>query len=70
MIELTQMQQKQLEETGDIRVLDPATNIQYMLIKADEFAQIQEFLQKMVDPNEQEAWSDAIEETRSEMSKE
>jgi hypothetical protein len=70
MIELTQMQQKELEETGDIRVLDPGTNTKYVLIKADEFAQLQKFLQQMVDPNEQEAWADAIEETRSDMSHE
>jgi hypothetical protein len=71
MIELTDDQRQELKGNGkQVRVLDPATNTEYVLVRADIFARLQDVLEQIDDETEQEAWADAVEEARSEMTSE
>ena len=71
MIQLTEQQRKDLKDNGEpVRVLDPATSTEYVLVRADLYARLQQLLEQAEDETEQEAWADAIEEARSEMSNE
>jgi len=71
MIELTEQQRQELPVNGDAaRVLDPATRTEYVLVRADVYASLRPFLEQAEDEAEQEAWADAVEEARSEMTSE
>ena len=71
MIQLTEEQRQELKGNGDhVRVLDPATHTEYVLVRADVFARLQQLVQQAEDETEQEAWLDAVEEARSEMANE
>jgi hypothetical protein len=71
MIELTENQQAELKRNGQqLRVLDPATGTEYVLVRADTHARLQQLLEQAEDETEQEAWGDAVEEARSEMTNE
>jgi hypothetical protein len=70
MIELTEQQRQELNGNGErVRVLDPATRTEYVLVRADIYARLQALLEQAEDEVEQEAWADAVEEARSEMAK-
>jgi hypothetical protein len=69
MIELTDKQQQELKDNGEpVRVVDPATRTEYVLVRADVYARLQQLLEQAEDETEQEAWADAVEEAQSEMS--
>lgn len=71
MIELTEKQRQELKGNGEpVRVLDPATSTQYVLVRADVHARLQQLLEQAEDETLQEAWADAVEEARSAMSNE
>jgi hypothetical protein len=71
MIELTDDQRQKLKGNGEpVHVLDPATRTEYVLVRADIFARLQQILEQVEDDTEQEAWADAVEEARSEMANE
>jgi hypothetical protein len=71
MIELTEEQRKELKSNGKhVRLLDPTTRMEYLLVRADVYARLQQLLEQAEDEAEQEAWSDAVEEARSEMASE
>ena len=71
MIELTEKQRQELKGNGtQVRVLDPTTRTEYVLVRADVFARLQQLVQQAEDETEQEAWLDAVEEARSEMANE
>jgi hypothetical protein len=71
MIELTEAQQQMLKGTGgQLRVLDPTTRTEYVLVPADVYAQLLLLLEQVEDEAEQEAWANAVEEARSEMASE
>jgi hypothetical protein len=71
MIELTETQRRELKADGKHpRVLDPATNTEYVLIPADVYARLRTQLEQAEDDIEQEAWADAVDEARSEMASE
>jgi hypothetical protein len=68
MIELTEKQQQQLQRSDEpARILDPGTSTEYVLVRADVYARLQQLLEQAEDETEQEAWADAVEEARSEM---
>jgi hypothetical protein len=68
MIELTEQQQQALKGNGEpLRILDPATSTEYVLVRADIYSHFQHLLEQATDEAEQEAWADAVEEARSEM---
>jgi hypothetical protein len=68
MIELTEKQQRELRGNGEpLRVLDPATSTEYVLVRADVYSRLQFLLEQAADEAEQESWADAVEEARSEM---
>jgi hypothetical protein len=68
MIELTEEQRQELKTNGaSIRALDPATRTEYVLVRADVHARLQELLEQAEDEVEQEAWADTVEEARSAM---
>jgi hypothetical protein len=71
MITLTEMQGQYLKGSGAyVRVLDPITRTEYVLVRADVFARLKQLVQQADDETEQEAWLDAVEEARSEMAHE
>jgi hypothetical protein len=71
MIELTDDQRQELKRNGEPgHVLDPATRTEYVLVRADIFARLQQVLEEIEDDTMQEAWADAVEEARSEMANE
>jgi hypothetical protein len=71
MITLTEKQQQEIKGSGaQMRVLDPTTRTEYVLVRADVFARLQQLVQQAEDETEQEAWLDAVEEARSEMANE
>jgi hypothetical protein len=71
MIELTEQQRQELKGNGaHVRVLDPTTRTEYVLVRADVYARLQQLLQQAEDETEQEAWADAVEEARAEMANE
>ena len=71
MIELTEQQRQELKANGErMCVFDPATRTEYVLVRADVYARLQLLLEQAEDETEQEAWADAVEEARSEMSNE
>ncbi len=71
MIELTEEQRQELKGNGEhTRLLDPATRTEYVLVRADLYEQLRPLLEQAEDEAEQEAWSDAVEEARSEMANE
>jgi hypothetical protein len=71
MIELTEQQRQELKGNGaQVRVLDPTTRTEYVLVRADVYARLQQLLQQAEDETEQEAWADAVEEARAEMAHE
>jgi hypothetical protein len=71
MIELTENQRQELKSTAEpVRVLDPATSTEYVLMRADVYARLQQLVEQAEDETEQEAWADAGEEARSEMANE
>jgi hypothetical protein len=71
MIELTEDQRQELKGNGEhARLLDPATRTEYVLVRADVFEQLRPLLEEARDDAEQDAWSDAVEEARSEMANE
>lgn len=71
MITLTEKQQRELKGSGvHVRVLDPTTRAEYVLVRADVFARLQLLVQQAEDEMEHEAWLDGIEEARAEMANE
>jgi hypothetical protein len=71
MIELTEAQRQELKGNGEhARLLDPATRTEYVLVRADLYEQLRPLLEQAEDEAEQAAWSDAVEEARSEMANE
>jgi hypothetical protein len=71
MIELTEQQRQELKGSGvHVRVLDPATGTEYVLVRADVYARLQQLLEQVADETEQAAWANAVEEARSEMANE
>jgi hypothetical protein len=71
MIKLSEKQRKELKKEGEhVRVVDPATQTEYVLVRADVFARLQQLLDQAEDETEQEAWLDAVEEARSKMANE
>ena len=71
MAKLTEKQRQELQGNGEpIHVLDPATGTEYVLVRADVHARLQKLLEQAEDDIVQEAWADAVEEARSEMSSE
>jgi hypothetical protein len=71
MIELTEQQWQELQGNGEaVRVLDPVTHTEYVLVRADDYARLRPFLEQAEDEAEQEAWADAVEEARFEMASE
>jgi len=71
MIELTDEQRQELKSNGEHpRVLDPGTKTEYMLIRSDVCARLQQLLEQAEDDVEQEGWADAVAEARSEMANE
>ena len=71
MIELTDIQRQELTDGSEnVRVLDTATGTEYVLVRADVYARLQQLFQQAEDETEQEAWADAVEEARSEMANE
>jgi hypothetical protein len=71
MIELTDTQRQELKGNGEhVRVLDPATGTEYVQVRADVYARLQQLSKQAEDEIEQEAWADAVEEARSEMANE
>lgn len=68
MIQLTEQQHEELKANGDaVRVLDPTTNAEYVLVPVADYARLQRFREQAEDVAEQAAWADAVEEARSEM---
>jgi hypothetical protein len=68
MIELTEPQQKALKGNGEpLRVLDPTTSTEYVLVRADVYSHLQQFPEQAEDKAEQAAWADAVEEARMKM---
>ncbi len=64
MIQLTEQQQQALKGNGEpLRVLDPATKTEYVLVRADIYSHLQHLLEQAEDETEQEAWADAVEES-------
>jgi len=71
MIELTENQRQELKGNSEpVRVLDPGTGTEYILMRADVYTRFQQLLEQTEDETEQEAWADAVEEARSEMTNE
>jgi hypothetical protein len=71
MIELTETQRHELKTSGETaRVIDPATRTEYLLVRIDVHARLLQLLEQAEDEITQEAWADAVEEARSEMSNE
>jgi hypothetical protein len=71
MIELTEEQGRELKGNGEpARVLDPTTSTEYVLVRSDIYARLQQLLGQAEDEAEQEAWADAVEEARSQMANE
>jgi hypothetical protein len=71
MIELSETQRQELRGSLDpVRVLDPGTSTEYVLVRADVYARLQRILEQAEDETEQEAWADAVEEARSQMANE
>ncbi len=71
MIELTEKQREELKgDGGPLRVVDPVTRAEYVLVPADLYARLQPLLERSEDEAEQAAWADAVEEARSEMAQE
>jgi hypothetical protein len=71
MIELSKTQRQELRGGLEpVRVLDPATRMEYVLVRADLYARLQQILEQAEDEAEQEAWADAVEEARSQMANE
>jgi hypothetical protein len=71
MIELTEKQQEALKGNSEpVRVLNPATSTEYVLVRADVYSRLQHLLEQAADQTEQEAWADAVEEARAEMTNE
>jgi hypothetical protein len=71
MIELTEQQREELKRNGaQLRFLDKVTNKEYVLVPADVYTRLQQFLEHAEDEAEQDAWADAVEEARSEMAEE
>ena len=71
MIELNEKQREALKGNGHhVRVLDPATSTEYVLVRADVYARLQQLLEQGEYEAEQDAWADAVEEARSEMTNE
>ena len=59
MIEPTEMQQQALKGNGEqLRVFDPATSTEYVLVRADVYSCLQHLLEQAEDETEQEAWAD------------
>ena len=70
-MELTDQQRRELKGNGEpVRVLDPATRTEYVLVRADVYARLQHLVEQAENAAEQEAWVDAVEEARSEMTNE
>ena len=71
MIELTEQQRHELPGNGGHAVVrDPATCVEYVLLRADIFARVRELVEQAEDEILQEAWADAVEEARSELASE
>jgi hypothetical protein len=71
MIELTKQQQQELNANGaQVRVVDPATKTEYVLVRADAHPRLQQLLEQAEEESEKEAWADAVEEARSGMANE
>ena len=71
MIELTEEQWQELNGNGEhARLLDPATQREYVLVPADVYERLRPLLEQAEDDAEQEAWADVVEEARSEMATE
>jgi hypothetical protein len=71
MIELTEQQRQELPGNGETaRVLGPTTHTEYVLVRANLFTRLLPLLEQAADDAEQEAWSDTVEEVRSEMANE
>jgi hypothetical protein len=71
MITLTEKQRQELKRIGShVRVVDPTTRTEYVLVRADVFARLQQLVQQAENEIEQEGWLDAVEEARSEMANE
>jgi len=71
MIELTEKQRQELNGKDEhVRVVDPATSTEYVLLRADVYARLQQLLEQAEDETEQETWADAVEEAHAEMTNE
>jgi hypothetical protein len=71
MIELTEEQRQGMKSNGEpVRLLDPATKTEYVLVRSDVYARLQELLEQAEDDVEQEGWADAVEEARFGMANE
>jgi hypothetical protein len=69
MIELTERQRQEIpRDGGQIRMRDPATNTEYVLVRADVSTRLRHLLEQAEDDVLQDAWADAVDEARSEMS--
>ncbi len=70
MIELTEEQRRELKSNGEhARLFDSTTNMEYVLVPADVYARLRA-LEEAESEAEQSAWSDVIEEARSDMANE
>jgi hypothetical protein len=71
MIELTEAQRQVLKSNGGrLRVVDPMTSTECVLVRADVYARPRSLLEQAEDEAEQEAWANAVDEARSEMANE
>jgi hypothetical protein len=71
MIQLTEQQHEELKANGGtVRVLDPTTKAEYVVIPAVDYARLQQLREQAEDDAEQAAWADAVAEARSEMANE
>jgi hypothetical protein len=71
MIELTEEQRRELHGNKEpVRVLDPSTHTEYVLVRADLYARFREALEQAEAGADEEAWLDAVEEARDEWARE
>jgi hypothetical protein len=71
MIELTNEQLQELKGNEEhVRILDPTTRMEYVLVRADVYVRLRQLLEEAEDDVTQEAWADAVEEARAEMASE
>jgi hypothetical protein len=65
MIELTEQQREELQQSQPVHVLGPDSRTEYILVRADIHTRLQALLEQA--EAAQEGWADAVEVARYEM---